>query len=59
MTPEERAEGAEIDRELTEFEAAIRGWDRWSLFRDSNDNVRPPTPTERASLDALIKEIPA
>jgi hypothetical protein len=57
MTPEERAELAELDRELTAFEAAARGWDRWSLFRDSNDNVRPMTPQERAGMDELLGAI--
>jgi hypothetical protein len=52
-----RTDLADLNRDLTAFEAAKRGWDAWSLFRDSNDNVRPPTPPERAELDALLKEI--
>lgn len=56
MTPAERADLADLERELGALEAASNGWDRWCLFRDSNDNVRPLTPQERLNLETLWKE---
>lgn len=59
MSPadEFRTDTADLEREMTALEAASLGWDRWCLFRDSNDNVRPLTPRESADLVALVKEI--
>lgn len=45
--------------ELTAFESAVHGWDRWAMLRDSDDNVRPLTPKERKDLDALLATDPA
>jgi hypothetical protein len=59
VTPAERADLADLEREMGALEAASNGWDRWCLFRDSNDNVRPLTPQERLDLDALLKETTA